>query len=267
MKTESLKYIALFALVTMTACGGTTINTSPDDRPTGEDVVDGGTGGDDTTGGDETTGGEDLGDDVSDATTADLLSFVLEGTSTANPKNSSLTRYTRSGTLDGENVTVTLDKLPDGTNGLIQYIKGDDVAIYTFDDGLVGTTTIPDGVYSGSFDVSYSTDGGDTWFVGTGSASVEIDTTEGKVYFGGMATDYLDGDNFNSVEYYATADLVNGAFEADNANVVYRENGYTVDTFEGSIEGFGTEAGVVGLVGNTDEDFQSQGGFTLGATD
>ncbi len=269
MKSATLKYFALFSLVAMSACGGTSVDTTPDPIP--EDTLPDDTIGEDESGGDETggdeTGGDETGGTPIDATTASLLEFVLDGDVVSNPRNSNLTRYTRTGTIDGEDVVVTLDQLSDGTNGLIQYTKGDDVTIYTFDDGLVGTTTIPDGIYSGSFDVSYSTDGGESWFVGTGSASIQIDTTEGKAYFGGMATDYLDGDEFNSVEYYATADLVDGAFEADDANVVYRENGYAVDTFDGSIEGFGTEAGVIGIVSNNDEGFQSQGGFTLGLSE
>lgn len=77
---------------------------------------------------------------------ADLLAYVLDGgseVSNGSHSNDDITRLQRTGVVDGETVVVTVDQLPDGSNGLIQYRNGDDLTIYTLDDTLVASTTVP----------------------------------------------------------------------------------------------------------------------------
>lgn len=197
---------------------------------------------------------------------ADLLDYVLDGGSEVynyHSDRNNITRMQRSTTIDGEQVVVTVDQLAGGSNGLIQYRSGDDVTVYKLDDTLVASTNTPDGQYNGTFDVSYSVDGGATWTNGTGDAGVVLDTTSGEAHFGGMASNTSSAGDLTSVEYYSTSDLVDGQFVDNAASVVYREDGFTAGRYEGELSGMVLDDGVVGIVGANSGDFQASGGFTL----
>ncbi|WP_027234080.1 hypothetical protein [Leisingera caerulea] len=248
MNTITIKSVAVLGLMSLAACGG----------------------GSGSTGGSPVTPPPAATAPASNSS-ADLLDYVVDGGAVVynqHTNENNMTRLQRSEVVNGERHTVTVDRLADGTYGLIQYVKGDEATLYTMDDGLVASTDVPDGQFNGAFEVSYTVDGGSTWNIGSGEASVTLDTATGQAHFGGMATDrsVATGD-FNSVEYYSTANLVNGEFSDNAASVIYREDGASVSTHTGTIDGIvvgsGDDAGVIGLVGGTDGDFQANGGFTL----
>ena len=241
MKNAVLKTVAVLGLMSVAACGG-------------------GSGG----GGTTTPPPVDTG--PASTSSADLLDYVLDGGSKVynyHSDQNNITRMQRETTIDGETVVVTVDQLEGGSNGLIQYRNGDDLTIYTLDDTLVASTDTPDGQYNGAFDVSYSVDGGTSWEVGTGDASATISTSTGEANFGGMATATRGDDSSSSIEYYSTADLVNGQFVDNAASVIHRENGMTQGQYEGQLNGMVLTDGVVGTVGGNDGDFMANGGFTL----
>ena len=197
---------------------------------------------------------------------ADLLDFVMDGgTEVYNYETdrNGMTRLQRSGSVDGDDVLVTVDTFEDGTSGLIQYARDGEVTLYTLDDTLAASTVTPDGHYVGAMDVTYSVDGGSTWQVGSGDASVTMDTEEGLAMFGSL----VSAEN-SSLEYYSTAELVDGTFSDSEASVNYRDaEGAFVDQYTGEIVGMvvdtGNGTGVVGLVGGDDGVFQATGGFTM----
>lgn len=244
MNKAILKTVAVLGLMSVAACGGGGGGSNPA-TPSTPPTADTG---------------------PASTSPADLVDYVLDGGSEVynyHSDRNNITRMQRSTTVDGEQVVVTVDQLAGGSNGLIQYRNGNDLTIYTLDDTLVATTNTPDGQYNGTFDVSYSVDGGATWTNGTGDAGVVLDTTSGEAHFGGMASNTSAAGDLTSVEYYSTSDLVGGRFVDNAASVVYREDGYTAGQYEGQLNGLVLDDGVVGIVGANSGDFQASGGFTL----
>ena len=117
--------------------------------------------------------------------------------------------------------------------------------------------------FNGTFDVSYSVDGGATWVDGTGDASAVINTGTGTADFGGMASNTSTSGDVTSVEFYSTSNLVDGQFNDNAADVIYREGGLTAGQYDGEVNGMVLDDGVVGLVGSNSGDFVATGGFTL----
>lgn len=243
MKTTLIKTAGILGLMMLAACGGSGTSPTtprPDPEPT----------------------------DPGPASTAPaaLVDYVIDGGSEVynyHSNRNNITRLQRTTTVDGEVITVTMDQLEGGSNGLIQYRRGDGVTLYQLDDTLVAVTDTPDGQYNGAFEVSYSVDGGQTWEIGSGDAGVVLNTTTGQADFGGMATANRGDGGTSSVEYYSTAELVDGVFVDNSALVVYREDGQWASDHEGQLSGMVLEDGVVGVVGANDGNFQATGGFTL----
>ncbi|MBW3243629.1 hypothetical protein KUV57_13225 [Epibacterium sp. DP7N7-1] len=242
MNQVILKTVAVLGLMSVAACGGGSGGSAPTQPPVTPD-----------------TG-------PASTSSADLLDYVLDGGSEVynyEADRNNITRLQRSTTVNGETVVVTVDQLAGGSNGHIMYKKGDDMMVYALDDSQVASTNTPDGQFNGTFDVSYSVDGGATWVDGTGDASAVINTGTGTADFGGMASNTSTSGDVTSVEFYSTSNLVDGQFNDNAADVIYREGGLTAGQYDGEVNGMVLDDGVVGLVGSNSGDFVATGGFTL----
>lgn len=245
MRTNSLLPVLLPLTLALSACGGGGGTSTPVVTPTPPTA----------------TG-------PASTAAADLIAYAMDGgtTSTAGYNaNWRVTRTTKSETVNGQSVTVTVDHLPGGEYGLISYRQGADLTFYTLDDGLVANANLPSASYGGTWDTNYRINGGDNWIVGDGDFGLTVNMSTGAVAYGGMSS---AADGSSSVEYYGNTTVSNGVFADDAAAVVLRENGAftneTVGSLSGMLVGSGSDAAAVGLTDAIDASigFEMHGGFS-----
>ncbi|MFG6083418.1 hypothetical protein ACEUZ9_004678 [Paracoccus litorisediminis] len=248
--------LAAMLVLGLSACGGSGSGSGSDTPPPGG-------------------GGNTVSAPTSASSTAEMMAFAQDGgtvetripyTYWSGSEDGPLSRTTRTVSIDGRPVTVTMDSTSDGHVGAV-ILERNGRRIYRMNEDAPVVADAPDGLYVGRAQGTYRIDADSTEVHGVGDMTVTLDSASGKALYGTMVS---APDGSSSVEAYGDATYANGRFTHNGAEAVTRVNG-AVNSREtvnvtGSVIGTRANNAVAGTMrgANASTGFVYNGNFMAG---